>query len=205
MRLSRIMIVSEVADAGGQAALGELRASAEKSSQTLTENNNPARIEALVIEQYEQLAAQLFRYAYALSKQRDVAQEAVQEVFLRYYVALVKGESIVNDRAWLYRATRNYVLDYRKGYAARNCISLERTADSELCDARQNPEKERLQSELLSYAVKLLSPKEYECLQLRAEGLNYREIAQILNVSAGTVGTMLMRGIMKIRRRVGKK
>ncbi|MGH9582823.1 MAG: sigma factor-like helix-turn-helix DNA-binding protein [Bryobacteraceae bacterium] len=41
---------------------------------------------------------------------------------------------------------------------------------------------------------------EYKCLRLRTEGLRYEEIAAKLNLSTGTVGTLLSRAVGKLRR-----
>jgi DNA-binding CsgD family transcriptional regulator len=45
----------------------------------------------------------------------------------------------------------------------------------------------------------LLSPRELECFRLRAEGLRYQEIAEVMVLRAGTVGALLARVQRKIR------
>jgi DNA-directed RNA polymerase specialized sigma24 family protein len=44
-----------------------------------------------------------------------------------------------------------------------------------------------------------LSPREIECVRLRAEGLRYEEIAGVLGLQSGTVGALLARAHKKIR------
>ena len=56
----------------------------------------------------------LFRYAAVTVRNREGAQDAVQEVFLRYFIARSQGQKIQNRRAWLYRVLRNYLLDSLK-------------------------------------------------------------------------------------------
>jgi RNA polymerase sigma-70 factor (ECF subfamily) len=50
---------------------------------------------------------------------------------------------------------------------------------------------------------KLLAPRELDCVRLRVEGLNYDEIAEVLNMRQGTVGATLARAHKKIRRVLG--
>jgi RNA polymerase sigma-70 factor (ECF subfamily) len=47
-------------------------------------------------------------------------------------------------------------------------------------------------------ALSLLSVQERRCLELRAEGLRYREIAEALSIGSSTVETFLARAIRKI-------
>jgi RNA polymerase sigma-70 factor (ECF subfamily) len=52
----------------------------------------------------------------------------------------------------------------------------------------------------LGRALSRLSPQERQCLDLRSEGLSYREIGGILGIRIATVATFLARGIQKILR-----
>lgn len=160
---------------------------------------SPAQIETIVVAAYREYSAGVLRYACALGKNRELAQEAVQEVFLRYYIAQLKGQQILNGKAWLYRAARNYVLDRLKEYATRNCVSLVDGELQALPDGGADPEMREQTAEMFRRAAGTLSTRELECLQLRSEGLNYREIAGALNLRIGTVGTLLARGLKKFR------
>jgi RNA polymerase sigma-70 factor (ECF subfamily) len=55
---------------------------------------------------------------------------------------------------------------------------------------------------LVREALALLSPQERQCLELRAEGLRYREIADIMALDISTVTTYVDRAVRKIARRV---
>ena len=60
-----------------------------------------------------------------------------------------------------------------------------------------------MQREITRQALGGLSPRELECLRLRQDGLNYKEIAKVLGIDSGTVGALLARGLKKIRAAVG--
>ena len=57
-------------------------------------------------------------------------------------------------------------------------------------------EKEKFQQ--LRNAVRLLSESERECLLLRASGLRYREIGEVLGIAVSTVGDTVDRAVKKL-------
>ena len=118
-------------------------------------------------------------------RDREMAQDALQQVLLRYFVARSSGQEIQNGKSWLYRVLRNYLLDRIKEAAFKNKASLE---EAESIPDISDPEKEYFRAFTRKQILEVLAPRELECLQLRAEGFDYKEIAQILNVRSGTVG-----------------
>jgi RNA polymerase sigma-70 factor (ECF subfamily) len=155
------------------------------------------RIEDEVTELLHQHSPALSRYAATVSWDRTIVQDAIQEVFLRYFIARVDGQQIGNPRAWLFRVLRNYVLDCNRRSNSMRAVDLEEVV--QLADFRQNVEAGFQQNETFLHAVSFLSPREQECMQLRIEGFDYSEIAQILKIQPGTVGVLLARGLKKIR------
>jgi RNA polymerase sigma-70 factor (ECF subfamily) len=129
------------------------------------------------------------------------AQESAQEVFLRLYVTMRKGEEIQNPRAWIFRVAHNYGLKVR----ARQNIEPAYDPDLEarIVDPEKNPEQsllERERSVRLHRALEGLSEQQRRCLNLRMEGLRYPEIGEILGISASTVGEFLRRAIARLRK-----
>src|SRR5262249_9059682 len=128
---------------------------------------DPEEIELKVVGAYGRFAPSLRSYLVVLCKNVDQAQDAVQEAFLRYYVTLTNGEEIHNDRAWLFRVARNYLLDMLKDHAVKNHVSLGAAEMSQKPAYRPSPESECLRAEILQLAFGKLSSREKECLQLR--------------------------------------
>lgn len=161
-----------------------------------------SKIENAVVELYEKNAAALSRYALAICGNAEIAQDAVQEAFLRYYVAL-RSETVNADaKGWLYSTVRNYVVDRMKEYFFRNGVSL--SAAAHLMGSQSNPEEQVIGREIDATAHHLLSPRELECLRLRSEGFRYKDIADLLGIDPGTVGAFLARALKKIRTAVGR-
>ncbi|MBZ5568571.1 MAG: RNA polymerase sigma factor [Acidobacteriia bacterium] len=162
-----------------------------------------ASLEQEVTELYQSTAGHLLRYAFLLTRDGSLAQEAVQETFLKFYVQRASGALHSAGRAWLFRVIRNYILDQQKSLSARSSVSLDLARGC--ADKRHSPDKELERSEAVRQAFRLLSPRELECLQLRSEGFTYKEIGGILGIEPGTVGALLARGGDKIRKAFGKR
>jgi RNA polymerase sigma-70 factor (ECF subfamily) len=146
----------------------------------------------------------VYRYLLRLGLYPPQAQEAAQEVFLRLYTTLRKSsEPIANPRAWVFRTAHNLGLTLR----ARENRSrpFEPEWETMIPDTGRSPEARLIEREKLlrvHQAVGDLSPQQRQCLRLRAEGLRYHEIAEIIGVSVSTVYEFLRRGIARLRKAV---
>lgn len=156
-----------------------------------------ARIESEVVAAYRQHAAGLLRYAVALTRNPDLARDAVQEVFLRYFVERNYGRQIDHPHSWLYKVLRNYLLDCFKAAAGRNEVVPESLES--VPDPQSNPETILAHSQLASEFAAALSSREMDCLRLRSEGMCYADIAEAMGVESGTVGAFLARAQKKLR------
>ena len=87
----------------------------------------------------------VYRYLLSLGLYPPQAQEGAQEVFLRLYATLKKGEKIQNPRAWIFRVAHNLGLNIR----ARQNLQAPFDADleSQLVGPAMNPEQSLLQRE----------------------------------------------------------
>jgi RNA polymerase sigma factor (sigma-70 family) len=161
-----------------------------------------ARMET--IRAYRLHAGVLLGYARNLTRDDALAQDAVQETFLRFFLALMQAEEIQNIRAWLHRVAHNYVCDTVRSAAIRTAVPLEEAGEERLRDERGVPSLDAT-ADWVEAARSLLAPREWQCVQLRAEGCDYTEIASELAIRPGTVGTLLHRATEKLRRRLLKK
>jgi RNA polymerase sigma-70 factor, ECF subfamily len=161
-----------------------------------------AKLREQVTVLFEEARSDVYRYLLTLGLFPAQAQDATQEVFLRLYATLRKGETIHNPRAWVFRVAHNHGLKVR----ARQDSEL--PFDPELGPAvpSADPERELLERErLLSFhrAVENLSEQQRRCLLLRMEGLRYPEISEALGISVSAVGEFLRRAMDRLRRATG--
>jgi RNA polymerase sigma-70 factor (ECF subfamily) len=136
------------------------------------------------------------------------AQDLTQEVFLRVFRSLKSfraGEG--SFTVWLGRLTRNLLIDdYRRSKMERATSSIEEQLPmiEERTAAMSRTEgmlAGREAGEALQAALAKLSPELRETVILRdLEELEYREIAQVLNVPEGTVKSRLNRGRAELAR-----
>lgn len=163
-----------------------------------------AKLREQVTALFEESRSDVYRYLLTLGLYPAQAQDATQEVFLRLYATLRKGETIHNPRAWIFRVAHNHGLKVR----ARQDTELPFDADLELPPATQpaDPERELLERERLRcfhQAVENLSEQQRRCLLLRMEGLRYPEIGAALGISVSAVGEFLRRAMERLRRGTG--
>ena len=136
------------------------------------------------------------------------AQDLTQEVFLRVFRTLKSFRSGEGSfGVWLNRLTRNLLIDhYRRSKLERSTDSIEdqlpRIEEAGAGAARADSMLVgRETSELLQGALKKLSPELRETVILRdIEEMEYREIAQVLQVPEGTVKSRLNRGRAELAR-----
>jgi RNA polymerase sigma-70 factor (ECF subfamily) len=159
-----------------------------------------SQLELEIVRLHEQYSENLFRYANSIAEDDDLARDAVQETFLRYFIQRQYGREIANPRAWLYQVLRNYLRDRMSAAFTKREVAGENL--DRVVSNGHDPEALVERSQTAQEIAACLSDRELECLQLRTEGLSYEEIGVVMDVRIGTVGAMLSRAHEKIRRRV---
>lgn len=148
-------------------------------------------------------SSQLFFVAYRITKDRQVAEDIVQEAFLRLWkhrVKIIHG----NPGGWLYRVVNH--LGYR--YVKRSCLhvqaihELSATTGAHSCDVEENLiSKEN--DELLGQLLQRMPPKQKMVYHLsREEGLRRNEIASRLHLSPNTVKVHLHRAVQFMKENI---
>jgi RNA polymerase sigma-70 factor, ECF subfamily len=148
---------------------------------------------------YREMRKPLLRYLVCLGLSTDEAQDVVQDAFLGLHRHLSAGGSKENIRGWLFRVAHNQARNRQVSYERRFGAPLYPEFDSLLDEA--TPERVVLEKEKLrrmGKAIRSLTDCERECLLLRAEGLRYREIGEVLEIPTSTVGDTVDRAIKKL-------
>jgi RNA polymerase sigma-70 factor (ECF subfamily) len=155
---------------------------------------------------FEEARDDVYRYLLTLGLHPPGAQEAAQEVFLRLYATLRKGEEIRNPRAWIFRVAHNLGLKIRARQNSEEPYDPEisgRFAAQRLAAQQPTPESELIDRERMTRfhsAVEGLSEQQRRCLFLRLEGLRYPEIGLALGISASAVGEFLRRAMVRLKK-----
>jgi RNA polymerase sigma-70 factor (ECF subfamily) len=138
----------------------------------------------------------LSRLALRLARRADVADDLVQETYLRAFRAFHSYEAGTNMRAWLFRILRHaFINRYRAERARPAEVEVESIED--VARAASDPESHAMDSVLpdeLGGALAELPPSFRAVVQLAwLDELSYQEIAERLSIPIGTVMSRIYR------------
>ncbi len=165
----------------------------------------PTTDEQQVIQLFDELRGRLLRYLLGFGLPPQDGEEVIQEVFLALYQHLRRGKSRQNLRGWIFRVAHNLGLKRRLA-SAREAAHLsvsQEALDAAWPDPAENPEQQLLTSQRqqrLQAVLRALPEHDRCCLALRAEGLRYREIAEVLDMSLASVSASLARSLERFTR-----
>ena len=157
---------------------------------------------------FDELRAPVCRYVISLGLSPHDADEVAQETFLRLHRHLAERGARDEDnlRGWIFRVAQNLAHDQRRRAVPRAADSLEDSNEARhAVDTRDGPEQQLLQDERfarLHAAMQALPPRQQQCLRLRAEGLRYREIAEVLGVAVSTVAETIHQALARLGKAV---
>jgi RNA polymerase sigma-70 factor (ECF subfamily) len=184
--------------------------SARGHEQACSDTAKPSRLEEEVVGLFDQLQDRLSRYLLSLGLPPPDGEEIIQEVFLALFKHLQQGKPRHSLRAWIFRVAHNLALKQRHR-ARRNRDSLLQyggvSAENFFWDREPNPEARFSRQERearMSSVWEALPEQDKRCLSLRAEGLTYREIAEVLEMSLGAVSISLTRSLKRFARADGR-
>lgn len=143
---------------------------------------------------FQRLYPALFRYLHRLTGDPDVAQDVAQETFVRLLRQRLPDREV---RPWIFTVATNLVRD-----AARAAERRRRLLDGgqAMPPTASRPDEEVERTERIAAVRELLahlSERDRQLLLLREEGFSYREIAQVVKVAPGSVGTLIARALKR--------
>ena len=158
---------------------------------------------ALVERYFEEFRRPVYVYVFSICRCSARAEEITQDAFLRLHVALCRGEAIASVRSWVFRVAHNLAINEGKKRWYEVTSSTEAEVRTVPSDGLPNPE-ERLLSEERSMrfrrSLEELTDHQRRCMQLRAEGFQTKQIADILQISRSGVVDTLQRAMKRLRR-----
>jgi RNA polymerase sigma-70 factor (ECF subfamily) len=162
-----------------------------------------APLERELTELFEELRRPLFRYLLSFGLSVQDGEEVTQEVFLALFQHLRQGKPRENLRGWIFRVGHNLALKRRGREMAAVRARTDGERPDERLDPSPNPEEQAADSQRrrrLMAVVRALPEQDRHCLNLRAEGLRYREIAETLGMSLGAVSVSLAQSLGRLSR-----
>ncbi len=164
-----------------------------------------APLEAQIATLFNRLRLPVCRYLTLMLGSTGEAEEVTQETFLRLDGYLRAGHPSDQARFWLFRVAHNLGANVLR--RRRFTTHLEPDTWEGLCRKLASPtsDPERLLATRQRHgrlvgALVLLSAQERRCLALRAEGLPYREIAEVFGISYAAAVDSARRAVRKLAR-----
>jgi RNA polymerase sigma-70 factor (family 1) len=144
----------------------------------------------------------LYPFARTLVKAKESAEEVVSDVFMKVWEKRQELEKIENLKVYLYVATRHIALNYLEKQRRNATDTLDHFQASELISVYIDPEQLLITADmmqLLRKAIDRLPPKCRVIFKLvKEDGLKYREVAEILNISTKTVENQVAIALQKL-------
>lgn len=143
----------------------------------------------------------LLQFSNSFVQSPEMAEEVVSDVFISIWERRQQLEDIKNLRVYLYICTKNASLKYLLRQQKHVAITID-DLKVEIESPHNNPEQLLLTAEMrnrIQQAVNQLPPRCKIIFKLiKEDGLKYREVAEVLNLSVKTVDNQLATALRKI-------
>ena len=162
-------------------------------------------------ELFRRYAQRLFGYLYHMSHDRELAQDLVQETFVRVHRAREHYDPSRPFKPWIFRIAANVHTDQAKSWLSKLARRTRRLFESEELPGpdAQRPELETqdhvLATRLRGEITRLKEPYRQAILLHELEGLSCREVAEAVGKPVPTVLSWLRRGRELLRARLEAK
>jgi len=153
-----------------------------------------------VLRLFDECGPGLRRYIAAFGLGAEASDDVLQEAFLSLFRHLCLDRSRRNLKGWLFRVAHNLALKQRQRNVRAQQSGV--VADA-IADPADNPEQQvagQQRRQRLRAVVRALPERDRHCLYLRAEGLPYRDIAETLGISLGSVAKSIARAVARLTR-----
>lgn len=170
--------------------------------------SSESRISAFedVVAQYE---APLLRYVTRIVSHHDVAENIVQETFIKLFR---KWEDELKPSpqisSWLYRVAHNMTVDYMRKESRKHSLHKRHSEEQPVTVAPDRGKGFRISEEAqeAARALKELSDREQQLVVLKVyEEKSYKEISRITGLKTGNVGYILHHAMKKMAARLSEE
>ena len=161
----------------------------------------------IIVDRYKN---RLLNFVYRFVKDFDVAEDIVQETFLRVFRKRHHYKAIANFSTWIFTIAGNLAKSELRRRKRWKFLSIDAENNEEkkfeLPDNGMKPDRAasvKILDENIQDAIDSLQSKYKEALILRdIEGISYQRIAEILSVPVGTVKSRVNRARIKLQRKL---
>ena len=154
-----------------------------------------------LIEQHKGI---LFKVARTYCQDEDDRQDLIQEIMIQLWLSFYKYNEKFKISTWLYRISINVAISFYRKNAVRKSSSI--PLDEQISQLKEDEKTETEQQlNLLDQFINELKEFDKALILLYLEDKNHVEIADILGISAGNVGTKIGRIKDKLKQRFSQQ
>jgi RNA polymerase sigma-70 factor (family 1) len=168
-----------------------------KVQETTTGQNDVLAFE----EMYRQYFIRLFRFCHAIVHQKGPAEEIVHDVFLNIWKRRARLAAIDNLEVYLYISAKNHCLNYLRKHRNQQTIDIDGLCDEAL-QFQPDPESLLVRAETMKRIIAAIGQLPPKCKLIfkliKEDGLKYKDVAHLLDLSVKTVEAQLAIAIRKI-------
>ena len=146
------------------------------------------------LQAYDKHADAIYRYCYFRVYQKQLAEDLVQDTFMRVWQYLAKGHQVDSMKAFLYTTARNLIIDTKR--KSKPQISIEESEEhgSFLVDKDAQMIYDHLDAQIIYDVLHALTSEDQELIILRyIEGYKPKEIAVLLGETPNVISVRLHR------------
>ena len=150
---------------------------------------------------WKEFQARLLSFIRGRVERPQDAEDLLQEVFTRIHARADSLGELESVSGWVYRVTRNAIIDHHRRRAAAERLSSSLRDPSIESDAEDDaPTAAREVSACLAPLMQTLTPSDREALQLtELEGLSQKSAAERLGLSTSGMKSKVQRGRVKLK------
>lgn len=153
-------------------------------------------------ELYTAMYDQLYKFAFAVLKSSQDAEEVVSDLFINLWIKRENFKLLERPKLYLFVGVKNIALNKLKANKRNKLPDLDQWS-ANLDSVFFNPEELAISAELtrrIMTAINLLPPKCKIIFKLvKEDGLKYAEVAQLLEVSIKTVESQMAIALRRVR------
>lgn len=143
----------------------------------------------------------LIKFCMMYIHQKEWAEEIVSDVFAKCWINRKKLSGIQDPDTYLFVAVKNQSLNHLKKYSHIHLVQIEDSNEARLTRT-YNPQEALEKKELLFRLDQAIEALPQQCRiifrLIKEDGLKYKEVARILDISPRTVQTQLFRAMKKL-------
>ncbi|MVT09850.1 RNA polymerase sigma-70 factor [Chitinophaga tropicalis] len=151
---------------------------------------------------FHELNPRLIKFCTMYVHYQQVAEEIVSDVFVKCWMDRAQMREVQKPETYLFIAVKNHALNYNKRFSSIQLVNIDDHEGGAQLVNSASPEMELEKKELIFRMDQAISSLPRQCSiifrLIKENGMKYKEVAEILNISPRTVHTQMLRAMKKM-------